>query len=149
MPLTAQEMAELADPPFATVNDMVDRYGELSEADAARAATVLEDVSYFIIAELPYGWETREKTLMLLKPITCAVANRALHSRTAYASLGASQMSLTTGQVTQQVSFSNPYGDIRLTQDEKRRLGISRQRITTIDPLIRYGRPPEVVGDAP
>lgn len=140
--MTDEEMRELATPPFATVSDLEARYKPLDADQTAMAEILIEDASNLLIAQLPEGWETRQKTLVLLKQVTCDLVRRRMSSvagGNAAALPAASQFSVTTGSVSQTLSLANPYGNMKLTQDEKRLLGITRQKFDVVYPAIKRG----------
>ncbi|HJA28461.1 MAG TPA: phage Gp19/Gp15/Gp42 family protein [Candidatus Olsenella pullicola] len=119
--------------PFADVADYEARYGEVE--DEARVSALLQDATN-IIASQP-GFELRDGDdtfIGVLETVACAMVHRSLMSG-AYA--GLSNVSQGAGGYTASVAVYNPGGDLYLTRNEKRALGIGCGRIGQTDP---YGR---------
>lgn len=118
--------------PFATVEDYADRYGPVPEADEGRVATLLADASN-LVASQP-GFEEREgdETFSgVLESVTCAMVYRSMRSG-AYA--GLSSVSQGAGGYTASVGVYNPGGDLFLTDNERRALGLEGGRVGMSDP---------------
>lgn len=119
----------MADIPFATVSDLEARWRGLSEAEQARAAVLLADASALIRDMVP-GWEqVSEQTL---RAICCAVVRRAMSVDVDLPD-GVSSFNETAGPFSQQMSFSNPTGDLYLTRAEKARMGVGVATAASID----------------
>lgn len=86
-----------------------------------------------------------ETWLGVLETVTCAMVHRSMMSG-AYA--GLSNVSQGAGGYTASVAVYNPGGDLYLTRNEKRALGIGGARIGSVAPVIDgwYG---SNAGDAP
>lgn len=118
--------------PFATVADYEARYGEVE--DEARVSALLQDATN-IIASQP-GFSTRdcdETWWGVLETVTCAMVHRSMMAGS-YA--GLSNVSQGAGGYTASVSVYNPGGDLYLTRNEKRALGIGGARIGSVAPVI-------------
>lgn len=130
--------------PFATVDDYTDRYGEVE--DEARVSALLQDATNIIASQPGFAMREGDETWMgVLETVTCAMVHRSLMSG-AYA--GLSNVSQGAGGYTASVAVYNPGGDLYLTRNEKRALGIGGARIGSVAPAIDgwYG---SNVGDAP
>lgn len=114
---------------YARLSDYETRYGEAD--DPASVEVFLEDATAMIdsspgfhrLGEEDPGFETQTQ---LLARITCAIVYRAL-SPGQFA--GYESVSQGVGGFTASVNLANPSGDLYLTSNEKRLLGIGRGRI--------------------
>ena len=123
--------------PFATVADYEARYGEVE--DAARVTALLQDATNIIARQPGFCDKNRDDTWWgVLETVTCAVVHRSLMSG-AYA--GFSNVSQGAGGYTESVAVYNPGGDLYLTRNERRALGIGGARIGSVAPAINgwYG----------
>lgn len=129
--------------PFATVADYEARYGEVD--DEARVSALLQDATNIIASQPGFAMREGDETWMgVLETVTCAMVHRSLMSGS-YA--GLSNVSQGAGGYTASVSVYNPGGDMFLTRNERRALGIGGARIGSVAPAIDgwYG---SNVGDA-
>ena len=130
--------------PFATVADYEARYGEVE--DEARVSALLQDATNIIASQPGFATCDRDETWWgVLETVTCAMVHRSMMSG-AYA--GLSNVSQGAGGYTESVAIYNPGGDIFLTRNEKKALGIGGGRIGSVAPVIDgwYG---SNAGDAP
>ena len=119
----------MTDIPFATVSDLEARWRGLSEAEQARAAVLLADASALIRDTVPEWGQVSEQTL---RAICCAVVRRAMSVDVDLPD-GVSSFNETAGPFSQQMSFSNPTGDLYLTRAEKARMGVGVATAASID----------------
>lgn len=119
---------------FAEVSDIEARWRELSTSEESRAAVLIDDASAMLkkLVDVDVA-DTRQ--LELLKIVCCSMVIRAM-SATESDSYGASNMSMTAGPYTQSWTYSNPTGDMYLTRQEKRLLGIASSVIGSIRPMM-------------
>ena len=118
--------------PFATVEDYETRYGEVE--DEARVSALLQDATNIIASQPGFSTDGRDDTWWgVLETVTCAMVHRSLMSGS-YA--GLSNVSQGAGGYTASVSVYNPGGDLYLTRNERRALGIGGARIGTVAPAI-------------
>lgn len=114
---------------YATVSDYETRYGDVEDTEMVTVfledATAMIDASpgFHRLDESDPGFETQTQ---LLQRITCAITYRAL-SPGQFA--GYESVSQGVGGFTASVNLANPSGDLYLTSNEKRLLGIGRGRI--------------------
>ena len=130
--------------PFATVDDYEARYGKVE--DAARVSALLQDATNIIASQPGFCEKDRDDTWWgVLETVACAMVHRSLMSGS-YA--GLSNVSQGAGGYTASVGVYNPGGDMFLTRNEKRALGIGGARIGSVAPVIDgwYG---SNAGDAP
>ena len=118
--------------PFATVADYEARYGEVE--DEARVTALLQDATNIIASQPGFCDKNRDETWWgVLETVACAMVHRSLMSG-AYA--GLSNVSQGAGGYTASVAVYNPGGDLYLTRNEKKALGIGGARIGSVAPVI-------------
>ena len=127
--------------PFATVDDLAAGWRPITDAEQERAQVLLERASALIASLLETSGidfqDPREPFATNLVSVTCNVARRALSA--GIDTPPASQYTQSAVGYSETYSFSNPHGDLYLTANEKRSLGIGRGRIRSIPPKI-WGR---------
>lgn len=117
----------MADEAFATVADLEARWRPLTDAERQRVQTLLEDASDVIKAEFP-RWKSLPA--IRLRRVACSIVKRALladiqngtNSGLLEARGTVASESVTAGPFTQQLSYSNPDGNLFLTRSERRAL---------------------------
>lgn len=119
---------------FAQVSDIEARWRDLSTAEETRAGTLIDDASA-ILTQLVDVDATDTQQAQLLKQVCCSMVIRAM-SATEADTFGVSSASMTAGPYTQQMTYSNPSGDMYLTKLEKRLLGITHGYIGSIRPMM-------------
>ena len=115
--------------PFATVEELKQRWPDFPPGGEAYAEVILEDVSQFILDTCPTAADVSANTR---RRIVCAVARRSVQT-TDTEMLGMSSMQETAGGVSRSWSPSNPHGDFYLTKAEKTALGCGRQKAFGVD----------------
>ena len=115
--------------PFATVEQYEARYGEVE--DAARVSALLQDATNIIASQPGFELRDDETWFGVLETVTCAMVHRSLMSG-AYA--GLSNVSQGAGGYTASVAVYNPGGDLYLTRNERRALGIGGGRVGQTNP---------------
>ena len=123
--------------PFATVEDYEARYGEVE--DEARVTALLQDATNIIASQPGFCDKNRDETWWgVLETVACAMVHRSMMAGS-YA--GLSNVSQGAGGYTASVAVYNPGGDLYLTRNEKRALGIGGARIGSVAPAINgwYG----------
>ena len=111
---------------YATVEELEARWRPLSETERERAAVLLEDAAAILDAEMGRCHVTAEGRADGLRYVSCQMVRRTMASGTDagdYASV-----SRTAGSFSEQVSLANPSGDMYLTSNERRLLGVSLRR---------------------
>ena len=123
--------------PFATVADYEARYGKVD--DEERISKLLQDATNIIASQPGFCDKNRDDTWWgVLETVTCAMVHRSMMAGS-YA--GLSSVSQGAGGYTASVGVYNPGGDLYLTRNEKRALGIGGARIGSVAPAINgwYG----------
>ena len=123
--------------PFATVADYEARYGEVE--DEARVTALLQDATNIIASQPGFCDKNRDETWWgVLETVACAMVHRSMMAGS-YA--GLSSVSQGAGGYTASVGVYNPGGDMFLTRNEKKALGIGGARIGSVAPAINgyYG----------
>lgn len=112
-------MADVVPFPFATVDELKNRWPDFPVGAEAHAETLLEDASQFILDVCPSSADASESTR---RRVVCSVVRRAMQADQDDAT-GLSNMSMTAGSFSMSRSPSNPNGDFFLTKQEKLALG--------------------------
>lgn len=119
---------------YATVDDLEARWHALDGDEADRAEVLLEDAAAMLDALVEVDPED-EKQANLLKIVSCSMVTRAMLSAESDA-YGVSQLDYGMGPFSQAAHFANPNGDLYITAQEKRLLGIGSGYIMGVRPLI-------------
>lgn len=128
---------------FATPADLASRWREIGDGERDRAETLLGDASAMLAAEMGRCGveidETDEVQAQLLCLVCCSMARRAMASEE-FADV--KSKSITAGPYSGQVTFANPTGNMYVTADERRLLGIPKRkvRIGSIAPRSRWSK---------
>lgn len=122
---------------FAVYGDLEARWRPLSASEQTTATTLLDDASAIIRAEVP-GADDIDPALTKL--VACAMVKRAM---IAADSDGVTSQMDVAGPFTQQKAFANPLGNLYLTKQDKRLLGIGGQSAFMVD-LGPYEEPGSV-----
>ena len=123
--------------PVATVEDYEARYGKVD--DEERISKLLQDATNIIASQPGFCDKNRDDTWWgVLETVTCAMVHRSMMAGS-YA--GLSSVSQGAGGYTASVGGYNPGGDLYLTRNEKKALGIGGGRIGSVAPAINgyYG----------
>lgn len=114
----------MAEIPFATVQELRDRWPDMPPGADAHAEVLLEDASQFILDVVP---SAASATASTLRRIVCSVVRRSIESQ-ASPGAGMQQFQTTSGPFTNSFTPSNPSGDFYLTKAERKALGEGAQR---------------------
>ena len=118
--------------PFATVADYEARYGKVD--DEERISKLLQDATNIIASQPGFCDKNRDDTWWgVLETVACAMVHRSMMAGS-YA--GLSSVSQGAGGYTASVGVYNPGGDMFLTRNERRALGIGGARIGSVAPAI-------------
>lgn len=127
----------MADASFASLEDYVSRYGEVD--DEKRVTTLLADASNMLLStyERRFGTTYVEGAHSAFdrsaKAVCCAIVSRALNIPTGME--GITNTSQTAGSYSASVTFANPAGDLYMTKGDLKTLGLTGQRIRSIDAM--------------
>lgn len=119
---------------FATVEDLEARWHDLDSDEEAKASTLLDDAGAMLAALVAVD-PTDEQQATLLKIVSCSMVIRSMQASESDA-YGVSQLDYGMGPFSQAAHFANPNGDMYLTAQEKRMLGITGGFIVGVRPLI-------------
>lgn len=120
------------EPPFATVDDLKDRWPGFPTGQEAYAETLLEDASQFILDACSDAGASSENTL---RRIVCAVVRRSMQVGESEHGVGVESYQMGAGPYQETVRPVNPHGDFYLTRQERKALGCGRQSAGSIDLL--------------
>lgn len=121
-------MADVLPFPFATVDDLKQRWPDFPVGGEITAEVHLEDASQFILDVAPSAATVHERTR---RRIVCAVVRRAMQADSADMA-GMESVQVGTGPFQDTFKLANPHGDYYLTAMEKRALGVGRQVAFTV-----------------
>lgn len=107
------------DTPFASVQDLKDRWPDFPPGGDTFAATLLEDASQFILDVAPQAEHASEGTL---RRVVCSVVRRAMTANAA-GQIGVTESQISTGPFSASYQSTNPHGDFYLTKQELKALG--------------------------
>ena len=114
---------------FATVDDLEKRWRTLTDDEKTRAGVLLSDASIHLwtLITQKFGDDYTPDDLMSenLKIVTCNVVMRSMNVKQGF--FGMSEVSATAGSYSQSFTPINSSGDMRLTTEELRLLGLSSQ----------------------
>lgn len=121
---------------FATTKDLEARWRTLTDDEKTIAETFLNDAENMLSQLIPdFGTKVIDETYKaVLIAVECAIVKRSL--MTCFEQAGVSQHTVTAGSYNENITYANPSGDMYLTKNEKKLLGISRQRIGSIRPWV-------------
>lgn len=123
-------MADVLPFPFATVQELKDRWPGFPSGAEVQAGALLEDASQFILDVVPSAADATPETR---RRVVCAVVRRAMQADDGMVGVESVQQGAGPFQAT--FKSSNPGGDLYLTRNEKIALGWRRQRAFSIDLL--------------
>lgn len=110
---------------FASVSDLEGRWRPLTAGERDRADALLGDASALLRAELAMAGREVDGREDLLRLVCCSMVRRSM----AAAMEDCTQSSITAGGFSQQVTYANPSGNLYITADERRVLGIQKHRM--------------------
>lgn len=120
--------------PFATVDDLKERWPDFPTGGEGHATVLLLDASQFILDECPTA---ADASVLTLKRIACAVVRRAMNADAADMA-GYDSYQQGAGPFQETIKLRNPDGDLYLTRQERKSLGCGRQRAFSIDLLAGH-----------
>lgn len=122
--------------PFATVEDYTVRYGSVDDEDIL--LEILKDATREIMSELDSAGisyaDPSEKWADTLMQACRSMANRAVSQDDSEVPIGATQLSQGVGEFQHSFSFRNPYGEVYISQAERKLLGLKRGKAAFVYP---------------
>lgn len=121
---------------YATVEDLEKRWRVLTPSEKTVAETLLTDASNMInrlVSDIADKMQD-ETYSQVLTAVICAMVKRSLMNNDEQ--LGITNHTMTAGSYNENITFSNPNGDMYLTKNEKKLLGIGQVKIGAIRPYI-------------
>lgn len=119
---------------YATVEDIEARWHELDGDARDRAGTLLGDAAAMLDALVTVDPDDAAQQ-GLLKIVSCSMVIRAMLSAESDV-YGVSQLDYGMGPFSQAAHFANPNGDLYLTAQERRMLGIGAPYATSLQATI-------------
>lgn len=120
-----------ARPPFATVDDLADRWHAFTDEERPHMQAKLEDAGVVVMGLCP-DWQLLPADV--LRVVVCGMVKRALINEDTG---GVSQSTQTANGFSEALTYANPMGDLYPNQTERKLLGIDRQRMFSIDMSTR------------
>ena len=116
---------------YATVDEYILRYGELTVDEASKVEMLLSDASAIVQVEGGKTEELTEPEKAVYRGVVCDMVN----SFVTQENWGdVSQRTQTAGSFTESISFRTPPGTLRLTIPQRKLLGLSSMVIGSIPP---------------
>lgn len=124
---------------FATYEDVEARWRTLTADEQTKAAVLLEDAANMLLALVRVD-ESDGQQQAILKQVSCTMVIRSMVASESTA-FGVDKLQATMGPFSQQMSFTNPNGDLYLTKQEKRLLGIGHTTGRILYPFVGCDAP--------
>lgn len=128
-------MADVTEP-FATPDDLRDRWAGMPTMSDESLEVYLLDASQYIVDVCPSAVDASALTL---RRITCAVVRRAIQADESPAQ-GLESWQQGAGPYQETFKLTNPHGDYYLTSQEKKALGCGKQKAFSLDLLAASRR---------
>lgn len=121
---------------YATIDDLELRWRPLTADESARAQTLLDDAALMLDATLSAA-SIQDVEEGALVAVSCNMVRRAM-ALSDSGMYGVSQGTVSADIYSQTMTYANPTGDMYLTGNEKRMLGISNSYIGSIPAKVGY-----------
>ena len=126
---------------FASVEDLEARWRVLTDDEKTKAKTLLLDASVHLqtLINRKYGEDYTPSDLMEenLKIVCCAIVMRSMNVKQVF--FGMEQVSTTAGSYSQSYTPINSSGDMRLTSEELKLLGLKGSNVGFVFPFCKDG----------
>ena len=126
---------------FASVEDLEARWRVLTDDEKTKAETLLLDASVHLqtLINRKYGEDYTPRDLMKenLKIVCCAIVMRSMNVKQVF--FGMEQVSTTAGSYSQSYTPINSSGDMRLTSEELKLLGLKGSNVGFVFPFCKDG----------
>lgn len=116
-------------PIFATPDDLRARWAGMPSYTDETLLTLLEDASQYLVEMCPHWDRVHAATL---RRVVCGIVRRSLQAESVSAA-GVESFQQAAGPFSESWKPLNPNGDFYLTAQERKALGIGRQRAFSID----------------
>ena len=117
---------------FATYEDVAARWRELTADEQSRATVLLDDAAVILRSRVAVV-DGDEDQAAALKTVSCNMVIRAMVAASS-AAFGVSELNATMGPFAQTARFANPNGDLYLTKQDRRIIGITGGRGRILHP---------------
>ena len=107
---------------FATYTDVEARWRTLTAEERTKADALLDDAATILTGMVAVDVEDQQQAAKL-RLVSCSMVIRAMVAG-ASSAFGVEQLDATMGPMSQTAHFANPNGDLYLTKQEKRMLGV-------------------------
>ena len=121
---------------YATIDDLELRWRPLTADESARAQALLDDAALMLDAVLSAA-SIQDVEEGALVAVSCNMVRRAM-ALSDSGMYGVSQGTVSADIYSQTMTYANPTGDMYLTGNEKRMLGISNSYIGSIPAKVGY-----------
>lgn len=121
---------------YATIDDLELRWRPLTADESARAQALLDDAALMLDATLSAA-SIQDVEEGALVAVSCNMVRRAM-ALSDSGMYGVSQGTVSADIYSQTMTYANPTGDMYLTGNEKRMLGISNSYIGSIPAKVGY-----------
>lgn len=121
---------------YATIDDLELRWRPLTADESARAQALLDDAALMLDAVLSAA-SIQDVEEGALVAVSCNMVRRAM-ALSDSGMYGVSQGTVSADIYSQTMTYANPTGDMYLTGNEKRMLGISNGYIGSIPAKVGY-----------
>lgn len=120
--------------PFADIGQLESRWRPLSDDESARAEVLLADASAMIRREAP-GLDDQiaagDVDSLVPEMVACAMVRRAMSVQPD--GDGIQSTTVSSGTLSRGVTFANPMGNLYLTKQERRMLGLRSRVAFSVD----------------
>ena len=117
---------------YATIEDLEARWHPLGESERARASVLLDDAAVYIDSLIDCDAHILDQALVI---VSCNMVMRSMIAAEGSA-YGVKQETISADIYSQSLSYANPNGDLYLTAQEKRLLGVTGSYLTSMRPSI-------------
>lgn len=121
---------------YATIDELELRWRPLTADESARAQALLDDAALMLDAVLSAA-SIQDVEEGALVAVSCNMVRRAM-ALSDSGMYGVSQGTVSADIYSQTMTYANPTGDMYLTGNEKRMLGISNSYIGSIPAKVGY-----------
>lgn len=127
---------------YAAIDDLEQLWRPLTDIERSRATALMDSaaVRIDVAAPLPDGREPTELELAVRREVSCEMVKRAMLADLDQPPL--TQVQISAGPFQHSGTFVNPTGALYLTREDKKLLGIGKQRAFMVVPQTAEDRVP-------